>query len=273
MRATETPYSARQKESGWGPMLVLSFLFHVAVVCVFLFVPDSFPARRPYPGVVYQVDLVELPSRGGTKAKHSGEKAALDRKVLKSVPKNTPAKRIDRPVKKKKPLVIAKRTVHKKTTRRRKKTPPSKILEKAISRIERKVKSENTDPVNRAISEIEKRVGREEQGGAAGRGSSPVGIPMRLYEMEVETLIKSHWAYPVALEESRTLEATIVLRVKADGTVLDTKFLKPSGNHIFDQSVLKAIERSEPLPPFPETYRKSYEDFEIHFDLKELDNF
>jgi len=49
------------------------------------------------------------------------------------------------------------------------------------------------------------------------------------------------------------------------------RFKERSGDTIFDQSVLKAVEKSDPLPPFPEGYIKSYDDIEITFNLKDLE--
>jgi colicin import membrane protein len=60
------------------------------------------------------------------------------------------------------------------------------------------------------------------------------------------------------------------LQVKRNGTIMKTEIKKRSSNPIFDQSVIKAIEKSDPLPPFPEWYKKSYDEIEINFNLKDL---
>ena len=93
---------------------------------------------------------------------------------------------------------------------------------------------------------------------------------MLIYRMEAEEWIKSNWSYPVALDSEKDLEAIVVLMVKRDGTILKNHFEKRSAKAIFDESVMKAIERSDPLPPFPEGYRKSHEEFIISFNLKDL---
>jgi len=58
--------------------------------------------------------------------------------------------------------------------------------------------------------------------------------------------------------------------VKRDGAILKRRFKKRSSSAVFDESVSKAIERSNPLPPFPEGYRKSHDEIEINFNLKDL---
>ena len=96
---------------------------------------------------------------------------------------------------------------------------------------------------------------------------------MQFYQMEVETWIKRNWSYPVAMDNPKDLQAVVVLSVKSDGAILKTQFDKRSSSAIFDESVLKAIERSNPLPPFPESYRQHYDkdEIEINFNLKDLE--
>ena len=259
-------------EIKWGSMVVLSVLFHVAVFCTFLFVPKSFPTTRPSIGIVYEVDLVELPSERRAPAVSTKKSPGLGKAA--TVIKKKSAKRIP-PVKKKeepKPAVIAKRTLDKPTTPEKKpEVPASELIEKAISKVERKVEKE--EHVERAISKLE-----SEHGDAGGpepaqprRGISLGGTAMQIYQMEVESWIKSHWSYPVAVDRPEDLEAIVVVTVKRDGTILNTRFDKRSSNAIFDQSVQKAIERSDPLPPFPEAYLEDQDEIEIRFNLRDLE--
>jgi colicin import membrane protein len=97
-------------------------------------------------------------------------------------------------------------------------------------------------------------------------------MPMAIYRAETENWIKSNWSYPVAMDNAENLETIVVLKVRRDGSILKTRFETRSRNTLFDESVLKAIERSDPLPPFPEGYRKSHEEFIINFNLKDLEN-
>jgi len=93
---------------------------------------------------------------------------------------------------------------------------------------------------------------------------------MALYQMEVEAWIKRNWSYPIAMDKQK-LEAVVVLMVKQDGTIMKTRLEKRSASALFDESVMKAVERSNPLPPFPDSYRKSYDEIEITFNLKDLE--
>ena len=268
-------------EMKWRPMLLLSVIFHVGIFSATLFVPAAMPGAGRFQGIVYEVDLVDLPAKGG---KASKSPAPVNSQAGKTVLKEAAmAKRVTTPEKKEKPVVIAKRTV--KETKPPTKEPTvsaTKMIDEAISKIEKRVQSKTneSDHVDEAISRLESKIdageGQSDSGVQDERpgnpmGSAGTGITLRIYQMEVESWIKSHWAYPVAIERSKSLEAVVIVMVKSDGSITKTLFKKRSSDNIFDQSVSKAIERSDPLPPFPEGYLKSHEEIEITFNLKELE--
>ena len=263
--------SKNRMEMKWSPVVGLSFLFHLAVFSTILFLPQSTPTARPLEGMVYEVNLVEMPAGDQSKGKSAGIKKKSTGKA--AVKKSTQAKRIKSSEKSEKPLVVAKRTAKKrKPDKKKPKTSSSELIDRAISKIEKKVKSDGEAHIERAITRLERKASDPSGSGSTGEGTV-TGIPIRMYQMEVESRIKSNWAYPVALQDSKQLEATVVVMVRRDGTIIKTKVKKRSSNAIFDQSVLKAIERSDPLPPFPEGYRKSYDDIEINFNLQDLEDY
>ena len=264
-------------EMKWTPVLVLSFLFHLVVFSAVFFVPGSSNTIRHFGGV-YEVNLVEMPGGGG-----SPKPAALSapREVKSEAPlrKETKVQRIEEVKSEQKPLVVAKKTVEKTVTPAEKpRESPSELLERAISKIEKKVKSDNPEHLDRALSNLQAKIG---SGGGTGSGEGPMagqgggmggtGGPMALYQMQVEAKIKSNWSYPVAMDRPKDLEAVVVLTVKQDGTIIRSRIEKRSSSVVFDESVLKAVERSDPLPPFPESYRKSYDEIEINFNLKDFE--
>ncbi len=207
--------------------------------------------------------------------------------------------------KKKAAPIVAKRVSPKPIARSRDKSlSPSELIDSALSKVERKVEEEKTNHLQKTLSEIERRVAKQnasrpgetpdkldrfegeskapfrvgKKGGLSGlsrlSGMSPdIGKGIQLYQMEIESAIKNNWSYPVALVSLRgekNPEAVILVTVRSDGKILKTRFKRRSRNALFDDSVLKAIERSDPLPGFPPGYRKSYEEVEINFSLKDL---
>ena len=252
----------------WRKVLILSLGFHLAIFSIILFAPEPLSTRR-ISGAVYEVNLVEMPKAKQTAVRPGSEAKAKKRLTVSK--KATPAKRISRNEKKEKPVVIGKKVIKKKP--RRVKTSPSKLIDRAVAKIEKKVKAEKSDHVGQAISKLETQI-KGEGGRTSRRGDGDKGIIIRIYQMEVEQRIKSNWSYPVALlgpESRKALEAIVVVKVKSNGKILKFWVMERSSNVMFDQSVIKAVERSDPLPPFPEGYRRTHDEIEINFNLRELE--
>ncbi|MBW2708186.1 MAG: TonB C-terminal domain-containing protein [Deltaproteobacteria bacterium] len=271
--------SDQSKELRWGRFIFLSLLLHLCALSLLLFVPDAVSTRKISGPTVYEVNLVSLPAaKPKAPAKSVQSKAAAKKKTHSR--KATVTQRISPPPKKEKPVVIGKRTVKKKKSTPRKppkakkpKASPSKLIDRAVARIKKNVRTHKGDQhLNRAISNIRDRVEKSEKSGS-GSGSVE-GIAIRMYQMEVEARIKSNWQYPVALtspSKRKDLVATVVVKVRQDGTILKSWFIDRSGNAIFDDSTIKAVARSDPLPPFPEGYHKRQDEMEIRFNLSELE--
>ena len=239
-------------EMKWHSMLGISILFHLAIFSFFLFVPEAMPTRR-YDGIIYSVDLVEMPAQNALELRQT--KSATEKKSKTVVNNETQAKRVSRVKKEKKPLVIAKRTVEtKKPLVKKSEISSAERIEDAISKLE---DNEQEAHLERALASLESRfIGQRRA------GISVDGISMQIYRMEVEDRIYNNWTYP----DRKDLKAIVVLTVKRDGTILETKIKSRSGDFFFDESVMKAVKRSDPLPPFPEVYKKSYGEIEIIFN-------
>jgi colicin import membrane protein len=265
----------------WSPMVVFSVALHLGVFLAILFIPGSFSTRRQIGGPVYEVSLVEMPAGGAKKTSSpaSSSSAATQTPVKPS----ESAKRIPSVKKEPEKKVIAERTSPKPVAQPKKPTTsPSQQINDAIAKLETKYKSPDinrhlTEAINRIKAEVEESgvegSGTEEGSGIQGGGGTTVeGYQIILYQIEVQVWVKSKWAYPAAAQNNKGLEAVVVLQVKNDGTILKSTFQRRSNDIIFDESVQKAVERSNPLPPFPEGYRKSYDEIEIIFNLKDLEN-
>ena len=264
-------HSDKLTEPQWRNMLVLSAVFHIVIFSLLLFFPETIPTRK-IGGTIYEVNLVEMPSRMDLKME--GRVKARADKGLPASKKSAAAKRIRRSKKKEKPVVIAKRTMKTEGKKEKKQKVSSQgSIDQALLRIKKKVKENKKDHVEQQVAELEARVQ-----GTAGTGligaDADSGITIRIYQMEVENRIKDNWSYPVALlspGSKKDLEAIVVVRVRNNGTILKSWFKSQSSNVMFNQSVLKAIERSDPLPHFPEGYRKTYDEIEINFNLRDLE--
>jgi colicin import membrane protein len=231
-------------------------------------------------------------------------------KALSAPPKATPAERLSTPKPEAKPVVIAKKEIQTKpqplkpvpepaVTKRLDKPPeitPKKVKEdnkqqteqnnqelinKALSQVAAKVRSsaeEKTPPAPGQLPGTGKATARGTGGaggGEAGGQGSGNRIALGLYRAEVMAKVTGNWSYPAALngpKNKNDCEAIVVVTANSDGTISDVELKHSSGNPIFDESVLKAIKRSEPLPRLPEGYTQQSEEIEFTFNLSEMEN-
>ena len=267
------PASDISMETKWGKMLAISLVLHLAVFSMVLFVPEAATNRR-IQGTVYEVNLVELPRGKPTHVKKGRRAKPVIRTKTKAVKRLAPAKtaaadKIARLQSRAKPLVVAKKTVKAKT---QKPAPAREAtqdhINQALERIKRNVQAAKTTEIDQTPSRME--VPAVETGGGGPVGRAENGILIHMYRIDVYDQIKSNWSFPA--QDVEGLSAIVVLTVQNNGTILKTTMTQPSGNGRFDQSVLKAIKRSDPLPPFPAGYRKTHEEIEINFNLRDLEN-
>ena len=277
MRKNRTK-SIKSIRNGWTGPLIFSLAFHLTVFSMFFFVPESMSIRRINGPTVYEVDLVQMPPKPVKTKKNAA--VVSSGKTISSSTKTVPSRLISPPAKEEKPVVIGKRVVERETQKKKPekkvekpKVDASKLIDQAIGKIERKVKAEKKDHLSAALSKIQSRVEETEKSNPQG-DISETGMAIRLYQMEVAERIKQNWSYPVAISnpgENQAIEAVVVVTVKENGTIIGFSVKKKSSSALFDASVLKAIERSDPLPPFPDGYRKSSDDIEIRFNLSEME--
>jgi len=173
-----------------------------------------------------------------------------------------------------KPLVISKRTTTRDITIKKPEVVPPKPIEKLEPQKEEALSPAETFHLRDALSRIKEKVAADSISPAETAGpTAPIpsnGIPMRIYQMEVETKVKSNWAYPTALLNKKDLEAVVLVKVQRDGTILKYELIRRSNNSMFDQSVITAIERTKSMPQFPEGFRQNDEEIEITFNIKEF---
>jgi TonB family protein len=148
-----------------------------------------------------------------------------------------------------------------------KKPPPKRDLHRlheALEEIRKKA----------ALDEIQKRIARRER-----NETSPSKILISstkqslLSESELNEYygliwlkIKESWTIPENLiKEMVDLETIIVLIIGRDGKIQKWWFEKKSGNDLYDQSVVRAIKKADPLPPIPKGLSENTLEIGIRF--------
>ncbi len=115
--------------------------------------------------------------------------------------------------------------------------------------------------------------GAAKGGTGAGAAGSPDGaqiaLARRAYYTALWNAIRQHWTLPEALKAQK-LEAVLVVVIRRDGKVLDVHFEKQSGQAMFDESVMRAVRKAEPLPPFPAIYSVAQEEVGLRFRPEDI---
>jgi TonB family protein len=213
------------------------------IVGLFLSSPVR-PLLQGYP-TVYRVGLVSMPRRGGGGKASPGEATKAKLTVSKQKEKGVSVKEIN-----KKP--VKKRTQAKKT--------PAKETGTANAKKETPEKKNNG------------KITQEDEFGAEyglGNGISAAtvdggGFGSSYYLSLVFGRIRDLCDNPV--QTSSVVQVTIYFKILKDGQVLDAQVEKSSGIDLFDQSAMRAIISSAPLPPLPTEYRGEYLGIHLEFE-------
>lgn len=180
----------------------------------------------------------------------------------------------------------------------------TQAIKSVLNRIEKKVdetKPSTTDQLSSALDRIKNKVEKEEAGSggsgskepasgksSGGRGSSGIGgsgggtggtggtggagiQPIDFYRSLIPNHVENNWVFNEQLVGGRTdLVSVIVIKIMKNGEITDIWFEKKSGNSYFDDSVYKAVKKSNPLPPLPREYTLPYYELGLIFTPKGL---
>lgn len=95
-------------------------------------------------------------------------------------------------------------------------------------------------------------------GSGAGDGGGAVASSLLgFYGDRVKQTISRNWVFSEAIR-AQGLETRVMVVINREGSILDLRVEKSSGNSIFDESAVRAVRKSAPLPPLPQviTYPK-----------------
>jgi colicin import membrane protein len=289
----ERPLSHQEEKlSKW---LVVSLLFHGALIMSLFVVPFLPSHSRPsYP--IYTVDLVGGEKIGasnlGTElVASSAPKAAVARKTEEIPP---PVQQTKEETKTETPKAVEKEApVQEKAVL--KEAPPKNLVKKEPTK---EVKSESKTEeaaldrvrenlIQSAVDRLKSRTdaaakpskgeaissGTGEGEGAAalgpgGHGGGVVkGMEFIIYQNRMLNSIKDNWAW---VGQKSNLKVVVHFSINENGEISGLKVVQPSGDPSYDESVLRAVKKSSPLPPPPESSRKDFADVELTFRPKDL---
>jgi colicin import membrane protein len=226
-------------------------------------VPEP-PAKRP---VEELKELKNTPPEKEEKAKPVEKKPPAEEKVVlrekaktEPVKSETPAKR---EIKESKPAKAESKSESASADSVR-----ERLIQSAVDRA--KMRSEASQ---KAKGEVLSAGSGEGEGAAAlgtgGRGGPGIvkGMDFIIYQNRMLATIKENWAW---VGQRSNLRVVVQFGVKENGEIVGLKIVQPSGDPSYDESVLRAVKKSSPLPAPPENYRKDFADVELTFRPRDL---
>ena len=277
-----------------------SLLLHLVLIAA-MFLSPMLPADRP-PMPVYVVDLVGGERIGGanlgTELAPSPKQPAKSQENLpKEVAETKKEMKKEEPRKEEKIKAKAsdkeeKMVLKEKTKVDQTKTEPTKDVKREVKE-DAKSEAASADSVRErliqgAVDRAKNRTeatqkpskgesysaGSGEGDGAAGLGVGGRGGPgivkgmdFVIYQNRMLATIKENWAW---VGQRSNLRVVVQFGIKENGEIVGLKIVQPSGDPSYDESVLRALKKSNPLPAPPENYRKDFADVEISFRPRDL---
>ena len=99
--------------------------------------------------------------------------------------------------------------------------------------------------------------------GGDGQGGGRVkSLEWVAYRQRIINAVKERWSNAI---KRPGLLTTVRFHIARDGTVSAITVSKASGNSVYDQTAVAAVERVKQLPPPPPAYADEFAEFEINF--------
>jgi colicin import membrane protein len=145
-------------------------------------------------------------------------------------------------------------------------------IEKIKGKVQEKEKSRPGDQPN-GSGPSSSGSGPTTLGGVPDQGGGGVvrGLEFIMYTEQVKRRVKESW---IVTEKKPGLTATVRFGVQPDGEVFAIELVKRSGDRAFDESVVRAVNKANPLPPPPQTYQQEFatQKVEVTFGGEERTN-
>lgn len=256
-------------EPGFRRMLLVSFLLHLLLPV--LYHASWFPSKDPIKPPVYRVNLVNKivknPQAGRPEAVVTKKKAKPKPKPkVKPKPKPIPVK--PKPKAKPKPKPVSKPEPKPKVSKSQDDALQKRLEQLRAKQVQKQAEAERQaklDALRAAAAEqsqqIESPVVDAPVGMLDGKGDE-AGIAAIAF---VQEFVQQQWS----LSKYQVIgnpESEVMLLYSKPGQLKHYRFVKKSGNSIFDDSLIRAIDKSKQLPQeLPEEM-----EFNIVFNLKEM---
>lgn len=265
----------------------ISFACHAILISAMFFLPGyGNMSGNPFPTAI-NVSLVSLPAApaGSPAGSVPVTEGAIPEQAVKAAEHKEVKAEASIPEKISKPVAkVEKKVSLKPEIQVKKKVDTADLIKNAVKNIEKKVGESRPATVSDAIAKMRSEVENTNTVKGAGipgsgvKGSSPgiiggtgsgaggsFGV-LDIYKAEIYYKIQQNWAYSEQLGgKGADTAVVLVIKILRDGEISDIRFEKKSGNRYLDDSAYRAIQKSNPLPPVPEQYDRTYYEVGLRF--------
>lgn len=243
--------------------LVKSAVAHVVLILVLTVRAYIFPTEPLRLESAIRVDIVGLPEKAAVLPlpveEPKPEAAAPPAPTTKELPP------VVKEAPKKTEPVVLKPTKPDPKQQKKDQSAALKRLE-AMARLDRQARNEAASKALNDAKEAQAAV----RGNQLSKGNSLSGLT-RLdhakYLDELEARIKGQWRPPKFLATAK-LRVRVVVLIDSSGSIIKKSIVQSSGNGVFDESALAAIDGAQPLSPPPESLQGILANQGVELDLE-----
>ena len=230
-------------------MLILSVCTHAAVLILLTLFP-WFSSRKIHVPI-YPVTLI---TQAAPRPRVTKAKVTVPKKPTPKRPKKVKEKpvTVKKPKPKPKKKVPPKKKVAKKDVISEKRV--QKRIESRIERLRKKLEAEEKPEVKEEVAQVAPKPSR-----------AVIDMRLRAYYNSIWQRIKEEWILPESLLEEVRAVPIIVIKVRRDGSILESWFEEKSDSSIYDEYAMRAIKKANPLPPFPQELEEEVLEIGIRF--------
>ena len=239
-------------------------------------VPETSSSREEEAELAKEEKKLEKPSVVQD-PEETAKKKALEEKKAKELKLKQEAEKKKRDLeKKKKEEAEAKK--RKAEEERKKKIEERKAKELARKRTNQRLKELARRARARESGAMESSYkGESSDGGGTGFGAAKSGqggmgggtltsFQKLRYQAALKDHVKAGWRW---LPGSKKLRASVMIRLLSNGSIQDVRIEVSSGNSQFDESVVRAVRKADPVPPPPPELYSEFSSVRIRFDSHE----
>lgn len=143
---------------------------------------------------------------------------------------------------------------------------------KKVDSLEEAVRRVQQDVAQRRLMASAGGTGGSSRGGGGGLTGGVGSLEYNAYYEQISRKIWENWIPPQTYDPKSERYKTIVrIKILPDGTIEQNYIEKSSGNRLFDESVMRAILKSNPLPAPPSGFASSGLEIGFIFDSSQRD--